>query len=296
MTDLSPAAQAVIQATAVEACLAEWGPVNDPPCHPDDEGWNGCHLCVKSDLIAAALEASMTNPYRVELERIIDAHDADEGMSVSRWTANLTAAINRARALLDQLERTPQPPVDGEVAEVLQWPAEWTRRQRAQEAETLCCSAGMTPGKEMQQIVEDARDGMPLQHLHDLISHAIPAPQPLPDNYIDPGHTDRDRELLKIFYVACQSEGGTADEIHLRGIRAVMAQPPAAGGVAVAASLIELRSTVMALGQMGMPVAAQRVERAADLLERLASDNAGLEAAAESAYLDNLSLLDSQND
>ena len=35
---------------------------------------------------------------------------------------------------------------------------------------------------------------------------------------------------------------------------------------------------------------------AADLLQRLASDNAGLEAAAESAYLDNLSLLDSQND
>lgn len=43
---------------AVEACLAEWGPVNDPPCHPDDEGWNGCHLCVKRDLIAAELEAT----------------------------------------------------------------------------------------------------------------------------------------------------------------------------------------------------------------------------------------------
>lgn len=36
--------------------------------------------------------------------------------------------------------------------------------------------------------------------------------------------------------------------------------------------------------------------RAADLLQRLASDNAGLEAAAESSYLDNLSLLDSQDD
>jgi hypothetical protein len=35
---------------------------------------------------------------------------------------------------------------------------------------------------------------------------------------------------------------------------------------------------------------------AADLLQRLASDNAGLKAAAESLYWDNLSLLDSQND
>ena len=43
-------------------------------------------------------------------------------------------------------------------------------------------------------------------------------------------------------------------------------QPPAAGEVA--AALIELRSTVMGLGQMGMYVAAQRVERAADLLRR----------------------------
>ena len=42
-------------------------------------------------------------------------------------------------------------------------------------------------------------------------------------------------------------------------------QPPAAGEVA--AALIELRSTIMGLGQMGMYVAAQRVSRAADLLQ-----------------------------
>lgn len=58
MANLSPAAAAVLYASAVEACLAEWGPVNDPPCHPDDEGWNGCHLCVKRDLVAAALRAA----------------------------------------------------------------------------------------------------------------------------------------------------------------------------------------------------------------------------------------------
>jgi hypothetical protein len=123
--------------------------------------------------------------------------------------------VDRAEAALAQ----PEPPTDGEVAEVLQWPAEWSRKQRAQEAEMLCCSAGMTPGKEMQQLVRDARDGMPLQHLHDLISHAIPTPQ-----------------------------------------------PPADGEVEDA--LLELRSIVMGLGQMGMNVVAKRVEHAADLLQR----------------------------
>ncbi len=43
-------------------------------------------------------------------------------------------------------------------------------------------------------------------------------------------------------------------------------QPPVAGEVA--ASLIELRSTVMGLDQARMYVAAKRVERAADLLQR----------------------------
>ena len=42
-------------------------------------------------------------------------------------------------------------------------------------------------------------------------------------------------------------------------------QPPVAGEVA--AALIELRSTVMGLDQMKMYVAAQRVKRAADLLQ-----------------------------
>jgi hypothetical protein len=40
---------------------------------------------------------------------------------------------------------------------------------------------------------------------------------------IDPEHKGRDLQLLKVFYTACQSEGGTADEIHLRGLKAVLA-------------------------------------------------------------------------
>ena len=45
----------------------------------------------------------------------------------------------------------------------------------------------------------------------------------LPPGYIDSGHSDLNRELLEAFYLAAQNEGGTADEIHLRGIQAAIA-------------------------------------------------------------------------
>jgi hypothetical protein len=45
----------------------------------------------------------------------------------------------------------------------------------------------------------------------------------LPPDYIDSEHTGNDRELLEVFYRACLSEGGSADEIHLRGLKAVIA-------------------------------------------------------------------------
>ena len=59
------------------------------------------------------------------------------------------------------------------------------------------------------------------------------APPPLPPDYIDPEHTGWDLGVLETFYRACQSEGGTTDEVNLRGIRAVLAArpvtPPALG-------------------------------------------------------------------
>ena len=45
----------------------------------------------------------------------------------------------------------------------------------------------------------------------------------LPPSYIDAEHTGQDQELLEVFYKACLLEGGTADEIHLRGLKAVLA-------------------------------------------------------------------------
>ena len=53
---------------------------------------------------------------------------------------------------------------------------------------------------------------------------AVPAPPAaLPEGYIDPEHSGDDRAMLETYYAACQAEGGTADEITLRGLRAVLA-------------------------------------------------------------------------
>jgi hypothetical protein len=72
-----------------------------------------------------------------------------------------------------------------------------------------------------------------IAQLADLRSAVEASTQPpaIPANYIDDNITGPDRELLTAFYTATNSEGGTADEIYLRGIRAVLAQ--AATGVTV---------------------------------------------------------------
>ena len=57
MSELSPAAKKILRADAAERCLVEWSSVNDPPCHPSDEGWNGCGTCVNRAAIGATLEA-----------------------------------------------------------------------------------------------------------------------------------------------------------------------------------------------------------------------------------------------
>jgi hypothetical protein len=81
----------------------------------------------------------------------------------------------------------------------------------------------------------------------DRARYGRPTSQPLPFGYIDPEHKGEDLVLLETFYRACNAEGGTADEIHLRGIRAVLAthstpQPPADGEVGYVGGL---RSLVM---------------------------------------------------
>jgi hypothetical protein len=53
MTDLSPQAQAVLIAEAKSRCLRE-----ERGCHPNDQDWNGCYVCVHRRGLAAALRAA----------------------------------------------------------------------------------------------------------------------------------------------------------------------------------------------------------------------------------------------
>ena len=98
---------------------------------------------------------------------------------------------------------------------------------------------------------------------------ANPTPQPEPSGYIDPEHKGEDLALLETFYRACNAEGGTADEIQLRGIRAVLAthstpQPPADGEVA---ELVEWVGKDRQWLDLRRDVK-DRILRIADLLER----------------------------
>jgi hypothetical protein len=178
----------------------------------------------------------MSNPYRNALAELVRRWYAASG---DQDLLDVADAMDHARTLLAQPE-----------------PAELTEQ-------------------ELWQIWDDIDSTIP-----DILRAAIaadrarygrPTSQPLPFGYIDPEHKGEGLVLLETFYRACNAEGGTADEIHLRGIRAVLAthstpQPPADGEVGYA--LLELRSLVMGLGYAGMHVDAQRLERAADLLQR----------------------------
>lgn len=58
---LSPAAQAVLLASAAVRCRQEWGNVNDPPCHPEDPKWKGCRMCIDGPATAAVIRALVEN-------------------------------------------------------------------------------------------------------------------------------------------------------------------------------------------------------------------------------------------
>jgi len=114
---------------------------------------------------------------------------------------------------------------------------------------------------------------------------AHPATPPgLPPNYIDPEHTDQDRELLEVFYEACQSEGGTTDEINLRGICAVLAArsvSPSAPEAGIDPNLQDTITWLLEEAESAVaddcPVAAGRLTRAATLLQQQAARIAELE-------------------
>ena len=104
-------------------------------------------------------------------------------------------------------------------------------------------------------------------------------PAALPEGYIDPEHSGDDRALLQTFYSACQAEGGTADEVTLQGLRAVLARwgtsnltqtrlSPADGEVADVVRWLKARAGIPA--SPDFPAVAAYLTRAAELLERQA--------------------------
>lgn len=103
---------------------------------------------------------------------------------------------------------------------------------------------------------------------------AVPIPPAaLPEGYIDPEHSGDDRALLQTFYSACQAEGGTADEVTLQGLRAVLARwgnhvpaPPADGEVADVVRWLKARAGIPA--SPDFPAVAAYLTRAAELLQR----------------------------
>lgn len=93
----------------------------------------------------------------------------------------------------------------------------------------------------------------------------------LPPNYIDPEYQGEDLELLQTFYAACRAEGGTADEIHLRGLRAVLAARPTSPATPLEGEVAELVKWLRETADIIQPSHLsehQRYARAAALLER----------------------------
>lgn len=66
---------------AKAACLKEWDNVNDPPCHPSDEGWTPCSLCAAppADDEAVRLLREARKWGNVALRDEIDAYLAKVG-------------------------------------------------------------------------------------------------------------------------------------------------------------------------------------------------------------------------
>ena len=100
---------------------------------------------------------------------------------------------------------------------------------------------------------------------------AQPERKELPADYIDSGHSGEDREILAAFYEACLAEGGTTDEVHLRGLHAVLARwgrpaPVLAGEVVELVAW--LRERGKAIEQCSFPILANNFIQAADLIEQ----------------------------
>jgi hypothetical protein len=185
MAELSPAAKAVMDAY-------HDAPVTGGPHGGDALG------------VAAALQAVADQVVPEHVNPVGDAHDDARHDQWMRIRLKLLA-------IAAELDNTPQP-----LLETTTWRHQMTdyRAELQRLVQAYDEHGGKWPDAHEQalfQAVEAARATL-----------AQPEPEELPPGYIDAEHTGRDREMLEAFYKACRSEGGTADEVHLRGLKAVL--------------------------------------------------------------------------
>ncbi len=85
-------AKLALVASAKINCLREWDATNDPPCHPSDDGWEGCGLCVKSAGLAAAFRIIADHVDLKSKQMILNAADYLDGkIQTQKETANANA-------------------------------------------------------------------------------------------------------------------------------------------------------------------------------------------------------------
>lgn len=92
------------------ACRKEWEGVNDPPCHPSDEDWNACPVCIRRAIEDAHEEIEQL---KAENQKWQEA-DAN-GAAMLEERKDLLPNQNRAIAAADALSSLPDEPSMGEL-------------------------------------------------------------------------------------------------------------------------------------------------------------------------------------
>jgi hypothetical protein len=177
-----------------------------------EDGWNEART--------ALAQQKAEGPSLAEIAELTQHHSSDLGdLRIGVAPEDVPALVAAAFA---RWGRPPAPPapevresVRAAVAEALGRTYDCTRVWEAWQVGTM--------GPDDFSLV--AEDDDRVAEIADAAIEAMrpTAPPALPPDYIDPEHQGEDLELLETFYRACAAEGGTADEIHLRGIRAVLA-------------------------------------------------------------------------
>ena len=130
-------------------------------------GNSPCHVC------GQAAQPEPEGPTVMEIIALADEIE-EEGLGQ-------IDLVRRALARWGRPAIQPVPVADPEAAR--QWPAHWSRAQREREAQSLCLQAGIDPVQQ-KRLCRYARDGMPLQDIHDLIA-AEPDSRPSQEDLSD---------------------------------------------------------------------------------------------------------------